>query len=378
MTIGIDIRLLGNQRQSGIKEYTERLLEHLIPLAADHTIKLFYSSRSVPLSDYSWLKSKNVQLYSFNIPNNLLFLSGRLTGRPQIDQMMGGVDLFFSPHFFLAPLSKKVKRVTTFHDLSYLILPEFFSFRQNIWHRIQMRPKKQAQLSDKIIAVSESTKNDLAQRYDIDPASISVIYPGVKLEKPSPEKIQEFKDRHQLSRYVLALSTLEPRKNITSTIRAFELLKSNPAFDDYELLIVGSRGWKYQSVLSMIQDSSLAKQIRYIGAVSDSDKPLYYSGASLFVYPSFFEGFGFPVLEAMSCGTPVITSHNSSLPEVAGDAALLVDPYNCADLGKAMETLLTDATLKDTLIKRGFERSTSFSWEKTAAETLKLFESTAL
>src|SRR3989338_3482489 len=179
MTIGIDIRVLGNPVKSGIEEYTENLTPHLIKEGRDIRFKLFYSSHRNPLPDYGWLQAPNVEVHKFNYPNNLLFAFSKFLNQPLIDKMIGGADVFLFPHFFISSLSQNCKRVTTFHDLSYVHFPEHLTLRKKIWHNLQMIPDWQAKFSDKIIAVSESTKNDLINLYKIDPARIEVIYSGI-------------------------------------------------------------------------------------------------------------------------------------------------------------------------------------------------------
>lgn len=372
MIIGIDIRPMSGLR-TGIQEYTEQLLAHMIPLAPEHQFKLFYSSWRGKAPDFPWMHLPNVELRKFKIPNNLLFFSGNVWGYPLLDDMIGGADVFFSPHFFLAPLSSACRRVTTFHDLSYLRFPEFFTRRKRWWHTIEMNPSSQAKFSDRIIAVSQSTKDDLIDYYHIDPANITVVPSGAGIAIPSQNEVAEFKKKGQLpERFIFYLGTIEPRKNIGGLIRAFNVLKERAGFEDVELVIAGKRGWKFEDVLEEVKNSPFAPAIRSLGHISDADRALYHAAATVFVYPSFFEGFGSPVLEAMACGTPVITSAHSSLPEVAGNAALLVDPYNISDLAEAMRIVVSDKAIQGKMAKQGIEQAALFTWEKAAQATLEI------
>ena len=394
MTIGIDIRILGNPVKSGIEEYAENLIPHLIREGRDIQFKLFYSSRRNPLPNYDWLKEKNAKLYKFNYPNNLLFTSSRLFNRPFIDRMVHGADVFFFPHFFISSLSPKCKRVTTFHDLSYMHFPEHLTLRKKLWHNFQMFPEWQAKFSDKIVAVSESTKNDLINFYKIDSARIEVIYSGVNMgtsEVPRTSdvvNIVNFKREKNLpDRFILFLGKLEPRKNIVSIIKAFNNLKSNSKHKDVGLVIAGAKGWKCEDVFKeenvwtsnvrgtfdVVNSSDVANsRIIFTGQINDEERFLYYRAADVFVYPSFFEGFGFPPLEAMSCGTPVITSRNSSLPEVAADAAIMVDPYDVGELELWITKLLDDKNLFKLMAKKGVEQAFKFNWRDTAIRTLEV------
>jgi len=228
-----------------------------------------------------------------------------------------------------------------------------------------MKPEWQARFSEKIIAVSDSTKNDLINRYQINPSKIKVIYSGVSLKRPSEEEILKFKKEKKLpEKFILFLGTIEPRKNINGIIRAFSILKSKSGFNELKLVIAGSQGW--------LQEKITGEDIIFTGKIDEEEKALFYSAASVFVYPSFFEGFGLPPLEAMVCGTPVVVSRNSSLPEVVGDAGILIDPYNPSDIANAIKEILTDAQLAKKLTKNGFIRSSQFSWQKTAEKTLEV------
>ena len=381
MIIGIDIRVLGNPVKSGIEEYAENLIPHLIRGGRDIQFKLFYSSCRNSLPDYGWLKEPNVKLYKFNYPNNLLFTFSRLFNRPFLDKIVEGADVFFFPHFFISSLSPECKRVTTFHDLSHLHFPEFLTLRKKIWHNLQMRPEWQAKFSDRIVSVSESTKSDLVNFYKIDPARIEVIYSGVNMKTPEVLRISDvvnpdiadFKKKKNLpEHFVLFLGKLEPRKNIIGIVKAFSNLKTNPKYKNVGLVIAGAKGWKCNKLTSQVRRTcEVVDPIIFTGQLSDKEKFLYYSAADIFVYPSFFEGFGFPPLEAMSYGVPVITSRNSSLPEVVNSAAIMVDPYDVIQLELWITKLLDDQILKNIMTQKGVERASKFNWRDAAARTLE-------
>jgi glycosyltransferase involved in cell wall biosynthesis len=388
MVIGIDIRVLGNKVKSGIEEYTESLMPHLIREGWNIKFKLFYSSKTKNLPRYDWLKFENVELYKFNYSNSLLFFSSRFFNRPFLDKMVGGADVFFFPHFFISSLSKTCKRVTTFHDLSYIYFSDFLTFKKRIWHSFQMIPEWQAKFSDKIIVVSESTKKDLINIYKIDPARIEVIYSGVNLEEKnnffsknnqSKSNIEIFKKNKGLpDKFILFLGKLEPRKNIINLIKAYNKLKSNFNFNDLFLVIAGEKGWFYKDIFNEFNNSSFKNQIIFTGQINDDERPFYYKAASVFIYPSFFEGFGFPPLEAMSCGVPVITSRNSSLPEVVGNAAIIVDPHNVDEIAFWIYQIMCDLKLKNKLVTRGKERANLFNWQISARKTLKCIQDVVL
>lgn len=371
MTIGVDIRPMAGLR-TGIQEYTEQILTHLISLAPEHQFKLFWSSFRQPAPPRAWMYAPNVQLIQYRIPNNLLFFMGSLFGYPTIDALLGGVDVFFSPHFFLAPLSNKCRRVTTFHDLSYLRFPEFFTWRKRWWHTIEMDPARQARFSNQIIAVSESTKTDLVDYYQIDPTNISVVYSGTAMARPAHEILLKFKKNNNLpERFILHVGTLEPRKNIIGLIRAFNILKSQIGYEDVEVALIGKEGWQFQDIFREIKKSPYKSQIRRLSHIVD-DLPPYYSLATVCICPSFFEGFGFPVLEAMVCGAPVIVSANSSLPEVAGDAGLYINPYDISEIAEALQIVLSEPQIRTRMIKKGLAQTAKFTWEDAARRTLDI------
>lgn len=374
MVIGIDIRVLGNRIKSGIEEYTENLLSHLLSLDANVKFKLFFSSFNCELPEYDWLSLKNVEVFKHKIPNRFLFLSSGVFNFPKIDKLMGGVDVFLSPHFFLTSLSPSCRRVTVFHDLSFVRFPDFFSWRKNIWHNFEINPLWQSRFSDKIIAVSESTKNDLINMYRIDPVKIEVIHSGISpdIKKPSEEELQDFRiNNHLPDRFILFLGKLEPRKNVTSLIKAFDLIKSKKEFQNLFLIIAGSKGWLYKDIFQTITNSNFKDNIIIKDYITDSERKFYYSLAQVFIYPSFFEGFGFPPLEAMTCGTPVVVSNNSSLPEIVGSGGLLIQPHNIDEIAQSIMLILMDKKLKDRLIDHSLKKVSAFNWQITAEKTLQ-------
>ena len=371
MIIGVDIRPMAGPK-TGIQEYTEQILAHMIPLAPEHQFKLFFSSFRGKAPDRAWMHASNIQLVEYWIPNNLLFFAGSIFGYPFIDTLIGGADVFFSPHFFLAPLSESCRRITTFHDLSYLRFPEFFTWRKRWWHTVEMDPADQARFSNQIIAVSESTKSDLTEYYHIDPANISIVHSGTAMSRPVKEILAEFKKIHNLpERFILHVGTLEPRKNIIGLVQAFNILKAQAGNEDVELLLIGKEGWQFQDILKEIRRSPYKPHIRHLGHVAE-DLASYYSLATVCVCPSFFEGFGFPALEATACGTPVIASANSSLPEVVGDAGLFINPYDISEIAEALEIVLSEPAIRSRMIENGLAQAAKFTWKDAARRTLDI------
>jgi len=385
MNIGIDLRVLARGTRTGVEEYTINLLSELLPLEPKINFKLFYNAYQKVQLNYPWLSLNNVQLKDFRIPNRLFFMAARYAHQPKIDKLLGGFDLYFNPHFFTAPLSVGSKKIITFHDLSFERYPGFFSRRKRLWQRFLMAAQQEAKKADKIIAVSRSTKDDLINLYGLEPGKIKVIYSGVGKQfrpikngsvalKLTAQSTVKLKKKYNLpDRFVLYFGTIEPRKNLIGLIKAFELLKrQGKRGSQIKLVIAGTNGWLYKDILKTAQESKYRRDIIFTGFIEDKDKPYLYNLAELFVYPSFFEGFGFPPLEAMACGLPTIVSHTSSLPEVVGQGALMIDPYNIDELAWAMEMALTDSNLKERLIKKGIAQAKKFSWSKCARQTLKV------
>lgn len=372
-TIAVDIRVLGTGRTSGIEEYTERLLERLLPLDDGVRYKLFYAGRR-PLVRRPWMELPHVTVHEQRMSNRLLFARTRLTGRPYLDRLVQGADVFFFPHFLLGATSPACRRVLTMHDLSYERFPELFSVTRRLWHRVQMRPRRQVGRANRIIAVSESTRRDLIGRYGNVPDKVVTVHSGVdpRLQRPSDALIDSFRLVNGLpGRFILALGTIEPRKNIRGLIAAFaHIHRSHP---DTELVVAGPRGWLWRDIAAT---RSGRDGIRFVADVPAGERALWLSAASVLAYPSLFEGFGFPPLEAMACGTPALVGANSSMAEVCGNAAVAVNPYSVPQMAAGLEALLDDAPLRRTLIARGITRAAAFSWRTAAEKTRQVIFST--
>ncbi len=372
--VGVDIRVLSTGRASGIEEYTEQLLAHMIPQATDVQWKLFYSG-AAPLVRRPWMDGPNVALHETRRSNRLLWATTRLFGRPYLDELVGGADAFFFPHFLLGALSHACRRVMTWHDLSYERMPELLSWHRRFWHDTQMRPRQQALASDHIISVSHSTSDDIQSVYGIAPERISVIHSGIdpSLRRQSDQAIDAWRERYDVrGPFVLALGTREPRKNLPAVVRAWSRACQMRSISNASLLIAGPSGWMERELREEIAQSHVPERIRVIGALPHEERAVALSAASVLVYPSLLEGFGFPPLEAMACGTPVIASATSSVAEVVGDAGLLVDPYRVDSLANALIAGMSDAGLRSRLISKGYARSALYSWQSAAEQTIRV------
>ncbi|MFA6028188.1 MAG: glycosyltransferase family 1 protein [Patescibacteria group bacterium] len=367
MRIGIDVRCLIEPHHSGVAYYTKNLLEHLFAVDTKNTYLLFYNSyrpvKNTVLEEYK--KFSHVSLHSYSWPNKFFNFSQKYFKRPLIDKLLGGVDIFFAPNLQFLALSSDCKKVSTAHDLSFEIYPEFLSLKRKFWHKV-INPRKFFSSSDAIIAVSKNTKKDLINIYNIPEDKINVIYSGVETQLIAsvPNETQP--------KYILTISTLEPRKNIESLITAFKRLIKNEQYKDYQLFIVGSKGWKSKSIYKSAANEN---SIKFLGYVSEEKKQELYMNAQAFVFPSFYEGFGFPPLQALKYNVPVIAAQTSSLPEILGPAALYVNPYDSAELSRALQSVLQNNSLRENLINAGKTQANNFSWEKSARDTLAVFNS---
>lgn len=381
MRIGIDIRCLAEGKRTGVEEYTLALLSGLFKRCPENEYILFFNAwKKTP--DFSWAtKYPNVTVKMFHFPNKLLNFSLWYLRFPKLDTLVGGTDIFFLPNLNFAAVSHKTKLVVTAHDLSFELFPDTFSLKRRIWHFF-IHFKRLVLSADRVMAVSESTKNDLIDYYGVPKEKITVIYSGIgeqfhTMSHNDTDLIRVQEKYHLPYRFILSLATLEPRKNIPALISAYDALQAqgHPTLSKYSLVIAGTRGWKYEETFAAIAHSPYKDKIILPGFIADEDKTALYNLASIFVYPSFYEGFGFPPLEAMACGVPVIASHSSSLPEIMGDAGILIDPYQPDELFQALKQTLLDPVLTDTLHKKSQVRAKNFRWEKTVQETISLFHS---
>jgi glycosyltransferase involved in cell wall biosynthesis len=257
-------------------------------------------------------------------------------------------------------------------DLAFLRFPHVLTDESRRYYGQIRRAVTRA---DAILAISQSTKNDLVDLLNVPSSKITVTHLAADPAcRPVTEAARLEAVRHNYGLpdgYLLFVGTLEPRKDLPTLLRAFASL--GPAAKDICLVLAGRPGWLYEQVYDLARTLKLGDRVRFLGAVPADDLPTLYSGARLFVLPSLYEGFGMPVLEAMACGAPVVCANTSSLPEIAGDAALLVPPGDEAALAQAMATILSDGDLRRQLTQRGFARAARFSWEATARQTLAVY-----
>jgi glycosyltransferase involved in cell wall biosynthesis len=348
--------LLSHQSLTGVEQYTYQLARCL---ASSNQIELtLFSQHDIP-------KARIPQDAAFRrTTTSTLFGYSYLFSELQLPKKLIPFDVIHCPTVIfplLIMLNKKIKKVMTVHDLVPTLFPEFSNIKKYIYYKYGLKPLFSNM--DHLIVPSNSVKNDLSNLYRIDPEHISVINEGVS---------NQF--RHltlDKQNYILAVSTVEPRKNFKRIIDAFIFLKTTHQISE-KLFIVGKRGWSCNDVYYI--PKAFHESIIFKGYVPEADLVNLYQNAKLFVYPSLHEGFGLPIAEAMACGCPVVTSNCSSMPEVAGHAALLVDPHNVKDIASAMLRILNDEGLAISLAEKGLEQVRKFTWEKCARETIKVYE----
>lgn len=360
MRIGVDARPL-TVPIFGIGRYTQCLLN--VMLKAPDIEWYLYADRPIihEIGD-SDFASGNVIQREYSKHNRLLSLY-----RTQIPFSRWAkedkLDLFWSPrHHLPLMMHSSIKTVVTIHDLVWQKFPETMLPENHFVERLLMPPSLKK--ADAVIAVSTSTSNDLNAAYPLIAPKISVIHEAI-LPAEQPEK------RLLDEPYFLCVGTLEPRKNMLNSIAAFQ--KYRAAGGDRHLVVVGGKGWKLKDIATEAVNTDFQDVIHIVGRVSDEDLMAYYRFAEVFVFPSLYEGFGLPPLEAMQYGVPVISSNRSSLPEVVGEGGLFVDPSSIDDIANAMVELSNNLVLHDDLSKKALLQSRKFSWEKAAKETLEIF-----
>jgi glycosyltransferase involved in cell wall biosynthesis len=358
MLIGIDASRAVAARPTGTEIYSLRLIEALLARESPHRYRLYF--RDAPQTD----AFPGAELRTIPFPRlwTHVRLSWEMARRPP--------DALFIPSHVL-PLIHPHASLVTVHDLGYLHFPEAHPVSQRLY--LDLSTRWNARFAAHLLADSEATKADLVARYGSRPQKITVAYPGrdeTLAPVRDPAAIEAVKARYGIADdYFLHLGTLQPRKNLARLVAAFATLQSQAV-----LVLAGKRGWLYDELFAQVQRAGLEQRVLFPGYVPDEEKAALLSGAVAFVFPSLYEGFGLPVLEAQACGCPVITSTTSSLPEVAGDAALLVDPTDTAAIAAAMRRVEEEPALREDLIKRGLTNVRRFSWIACAQVVLSVIE----
>lgn len=373
------------QKPSGVGLYVANLINSLHPLQEPENFQLGISFQP---GFKSWLRGNlavpklinqydNIHILPLPVKLSNLFVS--LSPNPLIsnyfDRCFGYPDIIQGTNYSVY-CCKNSKNILNIYDLSFIKYPDY---TDSVVKTYEKRLKHCLKWTDLVITISENSKQDIVKYLGVKPEKVYVTplasryYPEYLADKPI-EQIVNSTNYDFLNPYLLFVSTIEPRKNINALISAFNYLKQNSKID-HHLVLIGQKGWHYEPIFAAIDASPWKSQIHHLNYLSDELVALFYAKADAFVYPSHYEGFGLPVLEAMTLGTPVITSNTSSLPEVAGDAAVLVKPDDSMQLAEAILQVITDSKLRKELIEKGQERAKLFSWERTAKATIKAYQS---
>ncbi len=373
MKIGVDAQTL-LERSAGVTYYTQGLLEEILKQDKGNHYDLMSFGRK---SENMFGRGDNFTYkYQQFFPYKLFrYATYAGMGVPLLP-----LELFFGPHdVYLFPNFVEYphwtgKSVVVIHDLSFLRVPQYVTKLNALFLRrfVSVSAKR----ADHLIANSEYTKQDIVNTYKVPEDRVTVAYPGVNRKEFRPARdaqIKKIREKYGLEKpFILYLGTLEPRKNVLSILKAYASLGNR---EDFNLVLAGKKGWMYSKIFEEVKELGIEDGVVFTGFVSDGDKPAFLSAAEVFVYPSFFEGFGMSVIEAQACGTPVITSNVTSLPEAAGEAALYVDPYKVDDLKNAMEKLLFSSKLRDDLSQKGLVNVRRFDWGISAKRVLNVFGS---
>lgn len=366
MHIAVDAHRLNAEVMTGGEIYTLNLLGSLAALDRENRYTLYVDR---PTQDR--FGKDNFKFKALRQPTPRLW---HLATLPR-ELLSHKPDVLFMPGF-LIPVYHPGRVVVSFLDLAFRIFPGILKTRLAFVFERQVAFA--ARHADAIIAISESTKRDIVKFYDIPPEKIFVTYLGYEagLFKPETDEVRTagVLTKHGINtEFVLCVGTLEPRKNLDRLIEAFALFKKQSGAG-HKLVITGAKGWLYDKIFETVSELKLENEVVFTGYVAREDLPSLFSRAGVFVYPSLYEGFGLPPLEAMACGAPVITSNVSSLPEVVGEAGAMVDPYDVQGLAEAISRVLTEESLRREMAAKGIERAKLFSWEKAAAQTLAVFQ----
>ncbi len=371
LRIGLDYTSAIHQ-VAGIGRYTRELVNALTVANKDYEYRLFAAGatdveRPALPHNWQWCPTGLTRRW-------LERVWYRLRLPLPVEAWTGRVDLFHAPDFVLPILLPKTQTIVTIHDLSFVRQPD--STMPGMAAYLNRWVPRSVQQADQVIAVSEATRQDLIELYHTPPNKIKVLYHGVSPNfKPVDNlaRLADIRQRYGLGEhpFILSVGTLQPRKNYVRLIQAYAMVRQKLALASPNLVIVGQKGWHYEEIFDEVNRWQLASHIHFLGFVEDSDLAALYSAARLFIYPSLYEGFGLPVLEAMACGTPVVAANLSALPEVVGSAGWLINPYDVKGMAESMAQLLTDEPLRQQFIQDGFKQAARFTWTNMARQLYK-------
>ena len=371
-TIGIDYTPAYEQG-GGIGRLVRELMAALAALDQTTDYRLFVAGAvgsrlpSAPAPNFTWKPTRLTPMW-------LARLWHRARLPIPVEVFTGQMSLYHATDFVLPPTRSSTRTLLTVHDLSFVRVPE--TANPGLRRYLDAVVPRSVQRADHVLADSTATKNDLIEIYNTPPEKITVLLSGLTPQfKPvrDPAQLRAVRERYHLGEtpYILSVGTVQPRKNYARLIEALAHLRAEK--HDVHLVIVGGKGWLEDPIYAALQQHNVEKYVHFTGFAAESDLPAIYSGALCCALPSLYEGFGLPVLEAMGCGIPVVTSAISSLPEVAGDAAILVNPYSVEAIVDALRRIIEDSTLRSHLVDLGTARAQTFTWERSAQQLMALY-----
>ncbi|MBL8154833.1 MAG: glycosyltransferase family 4 protein [Anaerolineae bacterium] len=370
--IGVDYTPAYEQT-GGIGRYVRQLLAALASLPDENQYRLFVagvkasSLSNPPGPQFGWRTTRIS-------PKWFARLWHRLNLYIPVEAFVGRVDVFHATDFVLPPTLPHTLTLLTVHDLSFVRVPESASPRLKAY--LDTLVPRSLKRADYVLADSLATKQDIVDLYRTEAERVEVLLSGVDPVFCPSDSVNFLPIRKKYrignSPYLLAVGTVQPRKNYARLIEALSILRA--AGLEVELVIAGGKGWLEDPIYAALDQFDMRPHVHFIGFAAEEDLPILYSNALCSVFPSLYEGFGLPILEAMACGTPVVTSNVSSMPEVAGDAALLVDPYDVEAIAHAVRRLIEDSNLRQSLVQSGLDRAKQFTWEKSARQLLQVYQ----
>jgi glycosyltransferase involved in cell wall biosynthesis len=380
MKIAVEADVLARGTKSGVYYYIQRLFAALLALDSENTYSFVYFGSSQRAADSFGLPSARVNQKAITwIPRKLYNGLLRISLAPPIDVLAGlQPDVFIFPAFSRWPLRRTKASVVFVHDTAFLDHPELLKTWHFRWYLSRIVPRS-IQRADRVVTLSESSKRSLVSHFGTNPDKITVIHPGIDHTVYAPAsvaRIAAVRRTYGIQReYLLYVGTIEPRKNIAAIMQAYKALPDGLR-RRYQLVLAGDKGWKDTEIESLAATMNPDDLVRP-GFIEDGDLAALYSGAAAFLFPSFYEGWGMPVVEAMACGTPVITARNSSLPEAGGAAALYIDAANSTQLRDAIMQVLTNPSRQAKMIAAGQTHAKTFSWQKSATQLQTVLEKLA-
>jgi glycosyltransferase involved in cell wall biosynthesis len=378
LRIAIDYTAAINQN-AGIGRFVRGLVDALLELDESNSYLLLYASPNRGASP-RFPRTGNASRRRLRLSERWLNIFWhRLRAPLPIDWLTGPVDIYHSPDFVLPPV-RGARGILTVHDLAFLLYPE--CAHEHLRAYLERTVPRSVARADFVVADSENTRNDVICLLGVPPEQVAVVPGGVDpafQPVADPERHRALRARLGLddeTPFILFVGVIEPRKNLVGLMDAFAILKSRQTLP-HKLLLVGRKGWLCEGIVEHAERSPVREDIVFAGFVPDGDLATLYSAAQIFAFPSHYEGFGLPVLEAMACGTPVVASRASSLPEVVGDAGFQVDPDDSEQLAAALELLALNPNVRDDMRRRGLERAARFTWQASASRLLDVYRRVA-